>query len=994
MSRDQSPGIEPVVPGSQSTLPDIDISISPRRSEWLPELLADLLPLTADAVRRRVAERFGTPACRRYPSSFVEGLGREHGVTALGGDADAEFGRPGVYASALVNFATREWDQCSSQDLADDHQHEMRARAREQHVSVLTTDVAGLGAWDCGLDGLRDGPVAVHRSLDPQTRVVRVRFDSEAWTGDHDRRTAARTLDALSALAEGVHVQLQLSSPQLVADLLERHRDWFESDLDLTERWQRDQQEPADSEPAEVEIDEIQAIVEDLSAQTAPVRLIDSLPTEGSRTVAALKDDPIIDAAERSVDVYVSELESAGVLAVERSTTSSNRVSLTPLGAEVKDCTTDDMGLRDPLQQTVADICLTPAHQTRASTVCRAQNGIGTEGTLARTGDPSEEGWVQWLPAVDEQMDKWAVHRRFLAARRGPGISLVDDRVEDFENDEGDGRVTYISLFEDEALMLVQWGGALPTMARIAATLLDNKLVRKALSPDAVGDEFDELYQEAASEVEGHVDDILRLGCQMGWFSEDEKEWNSWQERYSGLKCLCLKRLGEITQSTEPEHEARQELMNDLHGLIASATQLFYAADVDLTINVRVPDVDQLTRDNQHGTRRYNSFLDFLRFTVPKQAVFESETGAHSVWRAVRERREDKLKHRLPLAVDDDPTAHLTADWIISGPSVTALQEDIQQVLEEEANAVREDVREGREDAPVLQIPVRKADTQHAIKGVLAEFVEYKNYDLQDVSQDQDARDDVDTLVRLLCATLGTEDRPHSANPCDVAEVLLRLASSTRSRDHLSLDDLEAGLSRLPSDRLLPDVRPSTTEIIQTVLQADEPIGRSTIVERASISASTYDRRVDEASALDILQARTVGGHRKWSASLAPWWSSKTDKSRPANIDSGFHSAVSTQGVLFELICALDLDIDHDRLSWPPDIEGVISDNEVLRNWKAFIINWEPPPTPADQNERGPVAVRIGPPETEIAGEQTGLDSDIFNQSELADSPVGTDETA
>jgi len=161
--------------------------------------------------------------------------------------------------------------------------------------------------------------------------------------------------------------------------------------------------------------------------------------------------------------------------------------------------------------------------------------------------------------------------------------------------------------------------------------------------------------------------------------------------------------------------------MRDLHGLIASATQLYYSAGVDVTINIRVPDTGMLISDEQ----RLNDFLDFARYTVPKQSVY----GIHSGYRMLLEDRPDKLKRRLPYDVDEtDPTMHLTASWVLSGPTITDLHDDIERAIDQEAAELREAVANGRESAPVMEIPVQLGTSYSAIRDLVEEYASAKNY--------------------------------------------------------------------------------------------------------------------------------------------------------------------------------------------------------------------------------------------------------------------------
>jgi len=128
-------------------------------------------------------------------------------------------------------------------------------------------------------------------------------------------------------------------------------------------------------------------------------------------------------------------------------------------------------------------------------------------------------------------------------------------------------------------------GAAPPTLGRIAGALLSDKALSKILTPSALGDEFEAIDDAIVEKLDEKAGDIIRWGHQIGWFSEDEEQYDDWKDRIGSVRSLCLKKVGELTNSDDIE--ARTELFRDLHGLIASATQLYYAIGVDVTINIR-----------------------------------------------------------------------------------------------------------------------------------------------------------------------------------------------------------------------------------------------------------------------------------------------------------------------------------------------------------------------------------------------------------------------
>src|SRR5699024_10898813 len=133
--------------------------------------------------------------------------------------------------------------------------------------------------------------------------------------------------------------------------------------------------------------------------------------------------------------------------------------------------------------------------------------------------------------------------------------------------------------------------------------------------------------------------------------------------------------------------DAWSTLCRDAHGLLASATQLYHASDIDLTIHVRVPDTAQL----HAGTPRYREFCDFFKHTVPTNAAY----GVHAAYRLLYDQRVGKLQHRLSYAFDDDPPAELTASWVVSGPTASTCCDDIEAAIGTNASDVRNAIQKG-----------------------------------------------------------------------------------------------------------------------------------------------------------------------------------------------------------------------------------------------------------------------------------------------------------
>ena len=79
------------------------------------------------------------------------------------------------------------------------------------------------------------------------------------------------------------------------------------------------------------------------------------------------------------------------------------------------------------------------------------------------------------------------------------------------------------------------------------------------------------------------------------------------------------------------------------------------------------------------------------------------------------------------------------------------------------------------------------------------------------------------------------------------------------------VSDFEYALGQLPADNLFPNLPPSVGKIAKALLEAEEPLGRSEIIDRAGISGSTYDRRISELEAFDFVERN---GDQKWDIHL------------------------------------------------------------------------------------------------------------------------------
>ena len=793
-------------------------AVSPRLTEWVPTLLAKLRPYT----ERTIREHATTDPWRTSSQLLAEILPAWHHTDDPWTDDVAE---AVAYTRAITTLALTYGDEPSS----------TRSPYHQQRHADLTDTVTSIGTGrgpvNADLGALAKGPVALHGELDAHPTVLTLLLDGDAWTSLTDRRTGVRALAAIAVLADGFDIRL-VASPRVHRHLSKRYPTWTECHLDLTASRERS--------PHTDHIQTAEAAweaVHDLDTEPGKRRLLGNLTPEYARSYRDLTTDHAINVAEGTISRYVLDLEARELVTIDRRG-KHNTVQLTELGERaVQQCLDDAYDLVHPNQRRL-DESLTATPQESTSTVSPRRAGRETptpDEWVAATGDPDEDAdYVQWLTGPENTQT--TLHERFSTVSHDDAITLVDDQPHPFD----DGRAAYLSHTNDETLVVLQWGGPLATLGRLAGVLLSEKALSKILSPSRLGQEFEAIDDDTQAYP---VKRILRRGHQVGWYSDAETTYGAWCERITTVRDRLLAQVAKLTNSDDTA--ARANLFEDLHGLIASATQLYHAAGIDLTTTLRVPDTDAIARNPTH----LQDLCEFLAKTAPKQSVY----GIHSGYRMLFEDRPAKLCRRLPAETDHDATMDLTMSWVVAGPTITELHDEITDTLATELTTVREAIADGTEAAPTLEIPVVDGTAYPAIRRVIDEVA--MTHDAQWTPRERQR------LVRLCLRSFGPADT-NQACPYDVVVSLLRALNESPTP---TLGAVERAAATLSPERFRPELTPTATKLYATLLRADDPLGRSELIEQAGISASSYDRRLSDVRDLDRVTPVQQGGHRRWT---------------------------------------------------------------------------------------------------------------------------------
>ena len=366
--QDRNPNIRKATPGGSPSTSGIVVSdISPRITEWIPQLLDELLPSSLDTIRKFIADidpqilthgRYGSV----LPALQDQTLGqrKSQDSTQVWSDSEAE---AVDYQNSLVEFACK-YAESTKDDLSTDHQ------GRYETLKQLLTEVGtGKGSMNGGLEALAKGPVALHRELDETPQPITLLLDGQSWTDLADRSTGVRALAAIAVLGSAFDVRLVIS-PSLEKHLRQRYPKWYDAHLSLTESPDKSPHETvieADQSP-EATRQQVWELLQELPEASGRLRLLGNLPVDGSRDYRDLKQDDEINVKPGTVGRYVLDLEELGLVSIDRSGR-YNSTSLTPLGQlAVEEFLADDYRLIHPTQATF-ETALTPTPQSDAGTV-------------------------------------------------------------------------------------------------------------------------------------------------------------------------------------------------------------------------------------------------------------------------------------------------------------------------------------------------------------------------------------------------------------------------------------------------------------------------------------------------------------------------------------------------------------------------------------------------------------------------------------------------
>ncbi len=720
-------------------------------------------------------------------------LNEEYDVTALGG----------WYAFAVTSFTLKFGDLCPE---------EWPAPEKNDTLANLIRIGTGTDESSSSFDELAPGPIRLLQ-ICSETPSIALSLDESRWRGERrsQRKEALRTFSLLATVCD---IDLVVA-PTLEQFIRDRHPTWCEEHLTQNNNTVEHSNTAPLSDPEEVDPQKVYDRLREFAPGDGKLQLLGAIPSEEGEYIELrdLKNDSRVELSDGTIDRYYRELErDHGFIAVESLDGLRNSVTLTPEGRYAQSFLTTDLRVRHP-QQARLDHHLTRPPQSNTGIVCGTgrphptmegrpyEDSLDGKRTISQGPQPSELSPDEcWLSEQD-------LVNRLAVGTHARGVTLVNDRITEFD----DGRETHLGFSGGEVHVVVQWGGPIPTLVRIATTLLSTRAFDEIITPSRV----DPLLTSSTAV------DTLRLERQMGWISD--ADYDHIQARYGRVGDALLQRLW--YRDRDPDTWAW--ICSEAHGLLASATSLYDAANLDVTIHIRVPDTDQLTRDD----RRYQRFIDFVKTTVPKNAVYRG----NSAHRMLLERDGDKLSFRFPVDIDaNDQDAELTTNWVIIGPGATGFEDDLADALQ--SVPIREQIATGVERGIRIPIEICRANTISGLRRTVESTLRRTNRCLSDELT-------LESVIRLYLHAFA--DVLHSTltcSPFDIAEALLAADRLAPSRKPLTTEYLIQGIGATSPKKIYPWLSPAARKMMKTLFEADEPIKRSEILAASGISDSSYDR--------------------------------------------------------------------------------------------------------------------------------------------------------
>lgn len=553
---------------------------------------------------------------------------------------------------------------------------------------------------------------------------------------------------------------------------------------------------------------------------TTTLRALREQPSE-TATYDALAD--AVDVPRETLRSRLSTLRDLDLVTEGYNTGDRTAVDLRPAGAAYLDAVDETVGRQADLSASVSE-----PFNVRNDAVC--------------TTDGSREGGPDGETATADRdrhrlADRHDVH--YLSRREAApagitppegGVSVVNYPVEP-RDDRGSPGWSY-DADADRLVVSAEWDNPMQYAVCLAAALTDVRTWEHVLDADRLDG------ADLADRLAEHKD-LLR-GCRcLGYLPDRVEDPTEYARRLQEARDDLLELTGDLPRENYEMDTAefRSLITREALGLAGTMTHLLDCAGVEIVREIRLPEYTR--RFNRGGGDDSGIDRDGFVRNVATVAAIGSKYGEHSAYRQLLETRDDKVTQSPEAVVDAaDPLGELIGSFVVVG--------DLGDRRENLADALRRGLGspgDVRDDAPefAVRIPVEIDAGRPATAQVARRLLDPKRLDV------------TREAVSLLDATART--------PYDVADAVATLGKEPTRRD-LRESEARYALAHVDAERLLTrETPPAARRLVRALLDADRPLTRAALVDRADVSRSSTYTHLPRLEALGLVED-TDDGYR------------------------------------------------------------------------------------------------------------------------------------
>ena len=490
-------------------------------------------------------------------------------------------------------------------------------------------------------------------------------------------------------------------------------------------------------------------------------------------------------------------------------------------------------------------------------------------------------------------------------------IALVDTPTEELTGRDGrqDFRVMGWSYDEDwEELTVSATYKNPPQYATCIARALASRWTwRDILTEDVL----EEIFSEHSRRI---LSDARNIGGLTDERYADPELFIEFYQKQEERLCELTRELayGEFTD----ESAKRGEITQFAKGLAGSIVQLLDLADVDLSREVRIPEL----RRNFSSLQRRKDLCE----TLAHSCSIESLYGHHVTHRHLYEPRDDRRNAAMGLTADArDPFGELVGSLVVVGPNVTDLEDELRSMLQSPD--------ELHEDAPeiAVRIPIRTTATRSVIARTVRRLCKRKRLE------------PTHEAVSLFAGFVGTSH--------DVARAIHDGLAAEDTDREIRIDEVRRALGHLGPERLLANsaVNPSMQKALSVLLGAQAPLSGAEIARRAGITGQSFRDNREGFVIAGVLRETPTGwrvalsfaDERYGKRDILPWFVAEEPEEFP---HIGSVELRRWSDVVFELAEIVGVDPGRfgdpeDVLCWTfmPPAGGESGRAELIGHWQA-----------------------------------------------------------